>query len=404
LTKGEIFMASDRLYKLASDFYKSKLWHKVASYELFGVRLPNGEIGYCSIMGKHGESVSLDVYVGSEGLAHYRQAAFPTESLTENEYFFRAMDKKYLSCAFTSKDLISEEELAAEKNFSRLNKIRFTATKSHPRFLKCQPMLEPINITKRKEEEILELALETALELGEKYLNKLPQFPPLRKKFPLRTPSSGKWSMEWLPPNRHPKYPGAVFGKRELDKLSKANKSKVLECELFILSQPFETTSDFEHFAVVMLMYYQNEKMVDAVPMTLTYRGDLKPFTKSFVNTCVKYGVPKKILVRTEHTFYFLEELCEAAGIELCEVEELPGIENFNEKLLSNDDDAEEYDYEDDYIDTETAVNELVSLVELMPTNELREFLNDEMKDILRQLIDQNIFSSRALNKLTQIL
>ena len=110
-------MASDRLYKLAAEFNKSQLWHEIMDYQIFGVRLPSGKIGYCSVQGFNDFQISLSVYVGAEGFATYRHSYFPTEEMTDNEYFFHSMERECLQCAFVEKDSLTKEELAEEKNF-----------------------------------------------------------------------------------------------------------------------------------------------------------------------------------------------------------------------------------------------------------------------------------------------
>ena len=48
-------MAEDRLYDLAFAFKNTKLWEKLSDLDLFAVRLPGGEIGYCCVMGQMGD-------------------------------------------------------------------------------------------------------------------------------------------------------------------------------------------------------------------------------------------------------------------------------------------------------------------------------------------------------------
>ena len=406
-------MASDRLYKLAAEFNKSQLWHEIMDYQIFGVRLPSGKIGYCSVQGFNDFQISLSVYVGAEGFATYRHSYFPTEEMTDNEYFFHSMERECLQCVFMEKDSLTKEELAEEKNFSKRNKIYFRAKKSHPRFSRCQALTCDVPIDSQEDEEILTLALEAMLEVGKKIPNhfpkkiSLPSFPPIRKKFPLLTPSDGNftWTMEWLPPYRHQKYPQAEFGKSDVEKLKKADKSKIYECELFVLAELFEDDDGVDKFPVLLLINYHNEESPKDIPMTLNYGYDRKSFAKSFIKLCLKCGVPKKILVRTERTFQFLEELCDAAEIELQMEKDLPYTQRAAEYLSQhNHDDEEENNPEEFVIDTQAVVKKIVDIVELASVEDLKNFIGEELKDGIRTLMDKKMFSPQAVEKLKQIL
>ena len=57
-------MASDRLYDIALNYKNTKLWKRICDTELFAVRLSDGNIGYCSVMGELGEHIALALYIG----------------------------------------------------------------------------------------------------------------------------------------------------------------------------------------------------------------------------------------------------------------------------------------------------------------------------------------------------
>ena len=62
----------DRLYELAFALRKAKPWKTLFDSELFALSLPNGETGYCSVMGFLGEHLAIALYVGNHGLDCYR--------------------------------------------------------------------------------------------------------------------------------------------------------------------------------------------------------------------------------------------------------------------------------------------------------------------------------------------
>ena len=68
-------MISDRLYELAFEYKKRKLWKILWDLQLFGVKLSDDRIGYISIMGAAGEHCALGLYVGDEGMESFRTIA-----------------------------------------------------------------------------------------------------------------------------------------------------------------------------------------------------------------------------------------------------------------------------------------------------------------------------------------
>ena len=113
-------MASDRLYDLAMQYKKTKLWKKLSDSMLIGVRLPDGSIGYCSIMGMMGEHIAIAVYCGTDGFATYRMMyEGGTDSSSVTDMIWRALSQKCLQCAFEAKDELSPKELEEARDYGR---------------------------------------------------------------------------------------------------------------------------------------------------------------------------------------------------------------------------------------------------------------------------------------------
>ena len=50
------YMPTETLYDIALQYKKTKLWKQLCDTELFALKLSNGEIGYCSVMGRAGRT------------------------------------------------------------------------------------------------------------------------------------------------------------------------------------------------------------------------------------------------------------------------------------------------------------------------------------------------------------
>lgn len=62
------------LYHLAAEFRQLAPWRWMYETDLFGIKSPTiGQIGYCSIMGREGDSMGMAIYRGGNGLASYER-------------------------------------------------------------------------------------------------------------------------------------------------------------------------------------------------------------------------------------------------------------------------------------------------------------------------------------------
>ena len=52
-------MATEKMYDLAFQYKAAKLWKLLYDDEVFAVKLPDGETGYCSVMGMIGQHLAL---------------------------------------------------------------------------------------------------------------------------------------------------------------------------------------------------------------------------------------------------------------------------------------------------------------------------------------------------------
>lgn len=61
-------MISEKLYELAFEYKKAKLWKALWDAELFAIKLSGGRIGYVSVAGARGDYCALALYIGKRGL------------------------------------------------------------------------------------------------------------------------------------------------------------------------------------------------------------------------------------------------------------------------------------------------------------------------------------------------
>ncbi|MBQ8160293.1 MAG: hypothetical protein IJ083_06025 [Clostridia bacterium] len=78
-------MDMTHMLDLAYSYLDAKIWIEYSDYELFAIRLPSGnaswhggegdDMGYCLMAGRQGQHISLNVYLGLDGLRGFRKVA-----------------------------------------------------------------------------------------------------------------------------------------------------------------------------------------------------------------------------------------------------------------------------------------------------------------------------------------
>ena len=403
-------MVSDELYKLAAEFWKLKLWNFLTEYQIFGVQLEDGKIAYCSVCNRNigGENFTFTVYEGAEKFESYRNSVCRYEEFSENEDFLLNVSQNCLRLVFDSRENLLSEEIESEKNFSKRKKIYFRGKNSHPRFLKYLPLQMSFPIQNSDEEKILSLTLKAVLEVGKKFPNNLPRgikfedSPPLRRKFPLLTfdGENFKWSMKYFPPFRRQEYPEAKLSPRLLKKLSDAKKTESYLCEIFILPIAKEVEKNIFKFPVILMTLKESDSIFVEIEPTFDYATSTEELTSNIAKTFLKKGVPKKISVRNERTYQFLENFCEETGIELCEPAEIPTLDEEEEKLLQvlENDNFEKDDESKNLI--EILLKDIIHL----PVEVLKENFSEDLKIFLKNMLAKDALDPSLKEKVEKVL
>ena len=392
-------MASDELYKLAAEYDKRKLWREIFPNQIFGFKLSDGRIVYCAEQGYDVEHTRLTVYVGAEQFNSCRLNNVTFDKVTENEEFLIAMSETFLQCDFVSKDELGDEDLAVEKSFSKRNKIYFRAKFSHPVFLKSMPLQRSMAVD-AADEKILIQALNVAIEVGKFFPEQIPRrinfdtSPPFRRKFPLFV--EGKWKMENLPPFRHPSFPEAKLQPETEKKLSAAKKSGSYSCEIFVVPKTEEDKDGIFKYPITLLISDRKSKKFIAVPQTFDYLTNTEKLTANIAEVFLKFGVPKKIFVRNERTFIFLEKFCEQVGIELCEAEELQELYLAEHTVLKR--------LTKQTLQEEDFLAGVLARIAADDAKNLKESLPPVILELLREMVNEKIFDEDVNEKILAFL
>ena len=160
-------MITDRLYELAFQYKKTKLWEKIRNLQIFAVKLSDGRTGYISIMGDNGFCHGVCLYIGDEGYWAFRNLWKEGGCiLYDLEYDKEGMELKCLQCVFEKKDMLSANEYEEIKTYTRSHGMRLAGKYAYPRFQKREPYCLPWELQTEEETDCLCQGLSAAIEMA----------------------------------------------------------------------------------------------------------------------------------------------------------------------------------------------------------------------------------------------
>lgn len=347
-------MVSDRLFKLAFDLRKAKLWNKLNEMQIFAVKLSEGGFAYVSVLGGEKQVFALSVYVGDEqfqclyNILNNDYATLYSENLISPFEFHEGLFSQHcLQCEFICKEDMGEDALNAVKEYARKNGIRIAGKNAYPNFLKFQPHHFPWKINE-EDDKILCEVIEAALELkslldkgGEDSLD-IPEFEcePISVPCFFKDGDSYDIRSTALPEYRRDALPPAPEFKNDISaaKLKKFRSSGTFECKLIRQPRPSVVNPENEDEVPVfpMMLMVLNTVTGELIPVQLVsdYECEADNMLENFADAMIELKkLPRKINVSDERTYNLLESFCERMGVKLSLVEELPALEEAEEGM-----------------------------------------------------------------------
>lgn len=408
-------MASDRLYDLAVQYRKAKLWKKLTERQLFAVGLPDGERAYCSVMGAMGEHLALGVYCGSKGFASLRELGEIKEEMPESERIFRAFGQDCMQCAFEFKDMIPPEELEEIRDYGKRHHVAFRGSMAYPRLLRYRPYRTPLPLTD-SEEEIMALALEAALavnkELEQSKNNLLLIDGSFRdRKIPILEKEGEKfrWSEIPLPEATQEFVTASLSNEILAGKVKRTKRKGELLCELLLVPSPVADEEDADEGFMPVALLILDGKTGMAFPSDLIkdFPAEKENLLVSLAETMLQEKiVPRSIRVRTDRTYAFLEDFCKQTSIKLNKSPEdsLPILDEVGEGMIDHvlGDEYPEDDEEYEGGHGSAMLPFLLAALEMATDKELKG-MPRELKDMIRQLFGTGVLPEHMERRMKKI-
>ena len=400
-------MISDKLFGLAFEYKKTRLWNILWDRDVFAVKLSDGRIGYISIMGAAGKHCALGLYIGEEGFQSYRSIIGVDEYLLPPlEAHEHLLKQDCLQCAFESKDEVTQEEREEAKKYARAHGIKIAGKNAYPYFAKYQPNCCPWHLETEQEQEDLCKALAAAIEMAELLKENQPDELGFRKfnmeleEVPMLELRDGVYVLERikLPEEKPVEWPAAeARNDIAIANLKKARKEGLWECEIVRYLEPVQDKPDeIPYFPVILLAVESATDYILPVSIVEHYEEDPENLLNVFMDALLMQNVcPAEIKVRDERTYVFLKAFCDRMKITISIEKELPALDDAELVFMEHFNKSEEEQIED----MTQMLDALLSL-DVIQDQELPR----EMAVQLGMLAEMGILPEHLENKINELL
>lgn len=400
-------MISDKLFELAFEYKKTRLWNILWDRDVFAVKLSDGRIGYISIMGAAGKHCALGLYIGEKGFQSFRSIIDVDEYLLPPlEAHEHLLKQDCLQCAFEGKDEVTEEEREEVKKYARAHGIKIAGKNAYPYFAKYQPNCCPWHLETEQEQEDLCEALTAAIEIAELLKEKSPdelgfqQSSMELEEVPMLELRDGVYVLEKikLPEEKPVGWPAAeARNDIAIANLKKAAREGLWECEIVRYWEPVQNEPDeIPAFPVLLLAVESATDYILPVSIVEHYEENPENLLNVFMDALLMQKVcPAEIKVRDERTYVFLKAFCDRMKITISMEKNLPALDEAELVFIDHFSKSEEEQIED----MTQMLDELLSL-DIIQDQELPE----EMAVQLGMLAEMGILPEHLKNKINGLL
>lgn len=388
-------MATERMYELAFRYKKTKLWQRMFDSEIFAVELSDGEIGYCSIMGRMGEVNAVAVYVGAKGFQSLRTIMTSIEGegilLDYNELL---LSQDCTQCGFDNKDALLPYELDEVRAYAKAHGIKLGGANAFPQFVRYKPYRHPWEITSELDRRRICEALEAGIFLSEllsatsKENIGLVMVNDETETIPLLIKGTQGFVLKTTPVP--PGIP-VVYASPKLSndltaaRLKKLKKKGTLQCAVTRLMEPIQENEDeAPYYAVVLVAVDEKTEMILPPTPATFFEEHPEKLLDTFAEMLLENEIrPNKIKAGDERTFALLENFCKTTDIKLVRAKEddLAPLRNAKDSLLygmlSEDEDPDEDEVNG------IGPEQVFDMIMMLGDNELKQMPKSMVKQLL---------------------
>ncbi|MBQ8095354.1 MAG: hypothetical protein IJ242_17510 [Clostridia bacterium] len=399
--KENTMLYSDKLYRLAFDFYDIAPWKKIRDAQLFAFHSQTFDSTmYCSITGTIGALLGLTVYTDVKGLQFLYDLSTHSHDVLTNflpgDGSYSTMLINAVQCIFTDHHETFPEQMQALKAYADKYHETYTGKQDIPTFYNVLPFRQPFSLHDPERLKVLEEALSAFMvfdrEFGPDY-EEIPLLSPASPvTVPLLIPDGSHWRIvSHKLPAYEPEYQLDTIPFTNdilLQKLRRLPRLGSVDCMLTVMPTAV-AEEDTAVFAEALILYCREKSFFAPPALDLRARGEedayvwsriLNQFARDTLPVHLK-ALPNTIYYNGQRTFCVLYDLCIKLHINLIAKEKMPELEH----LIQNMAQSLYQEGGGEFSDNEALLLPLLSELEKLPSSALY-LMPDEAKAFLRSV------------------
>ena len=403
------YTAPDRLFDIAFQYKKAKLWTKLWSNEIIAIKFSDGQTGYLCVMGRDGQHCALGVYIGEEGLSSYRELYFGESRDNPYEEQERILTQNCLQLVLDNKEFLQDSEIDAAADYAKRNGMKLSGKNAYPHFVKYTPNHYPWHPIVDTDEGYIYEAAKAAIFLAEQLKGRKPSnfgiesFTAATRQLPCLVISGEKVSFGELitVPNPVPQPYTSPTPSNEvlIKKVKKLKRKNTVLCRLVRIPEPVMSEDESAPYYPLIIMSV-DEKTGNAYPPEILHCYDENPEEAAnmyLTNLEEMEFLPKKIKVSDERTYAFLSFMSKELAVDISMEKELPQLDECADNLINAMMAGNPGDDQSDYEMMISIAKEIVD----MPKGAIST-MPKELKAEIKQLIRAGILPKDLADKLSK--
>lgn len=325
------------LYQAASEFAQAQPWKEFWDADIICIENPKDKsTGYCSIMGRAGEHYALGVYLGNQGIHGFNYLMTHIDSIPSHQ---KLHYQNCLMCSFEDREFLSVEDRKQIKDLG----LSYRGRNAWPLFRRYEPGYHPWYISKEECILLTHALKQTLLTVGDILAGRI-KIDMERGRTVLRYSRVKGNQMEWFSKEIQLAYPVASYRPIKinddilLQKIKAAGSMENTSLQADILYMPSaiqDNKGERPYYPRLFILAEQKSGQILDYNMFQSVNNDANVVIHRLADICLKYGIPKEIIIRNDIMKAILGDFCLKTGIGIKVAKKLSAVDRMMKGMAS---------------------------------------------------------------------
>ena len=402
----------DKLYELAYEYRKTKLWKKISEDQFFAIKLNDDKIGFINIMGAGNEYNAINLTIGEDNLLNFKKVIESNMDYSNYDYFVSTLLLENHQLIFGNKDDLDPGEVKEVRKFKKEHGIKITGSLTFPYFRKSVKFSPLTQFDNEKDYSYIKQAISASIDLskilGYSNTEDLNIYSIYDEPSIMALENDGEsykikdsLNVDW---NKENIYPVAnIINIETLKNIKKAKKSGQMECQLVVFPEPVEDSDFVPHYPQTLLAVDKRSGEAISTDPVEDYTKNPNEIVNGFFEMLANLDrIPQVINVADKRTYNLLKEICANSKINLSIKNNLIELEEVKNGLFDYLDSQMAYDADNSDVISDEEILQMLDMMEYMANEGIAP--PQELIDLLVDGVETGVFDDNLSKKIIDTL